>query len=133
MRTFYEDHGISAEVKPFFEHIPRRMAEAQLVISRAGASSVADISVIGRPAILIPYPHATADHQTANARGLAEAGGAIVIPENLLDVASLSEQIALVLHNPDGALQMSRAALGCGMPDATDHLVAMVEELASRE
>lgn len=131
--AFYAEHGIDADVQPFFQDVPTRMSEAQLVISRAGASSVADISVIGRPAILIPYPHATGDHQSANARGLAEAGGAIVIPENLLDVSSLCEQITLVLSDPDGALQMSRAALSCGKPEATEHLVAMVEELASRE
>lgn len=131
--AYYAEHGISADVQPFFHDVPARMSEAQLVISRAGASSVADISVIGRPSILIPYAAATADHQTANARGLSEAGAAIVIPENLLQVDSLSEQIALVIGNPDGAMQMSRAALGCGKPEATDHLVAMVEELASRE
>lgn len=131
--AFYAEHGIRADVQPFFHDIPRRMSEAQLVIARAGASSVADVSVIGRPAILIPYPHATADHQSANARGLAEAGGAIVIPENLLDVDTLSQQIALVLQNPDGAVQMAHAALACGKPGATKDLVAMVEELASRE
>lgn len=131
--AYYAEHGISADVQPFFHDVPARMSEAQLVISRAGASSVADISVIGRPAILIPYAAAAADHQTANARGLSEAGAAIVIPENLLQVDSLSEQIALVVGQPDGAMQMSRAALGCGKPEATDNLVAMVEELASRE
>ena len=106
------------------------MSEAQLVISRSGASSVADISVIGRPAILIPYAAATADHQTANARGLKEAGGAIVIPERMLTVEAMAEQIALVLGNPDGAAQMSRAALSVGRPDATEALVALVEDLA---
>jgi UDP-N-acetylglucosamine--N-acetylmuramyl-(pentapeptide) pyrophosphoryl-undecaprenol N-acetylglucosamine transferase len=73
--------GIKAEVAPFFDDIPRRFAEAQLIISRSGASSVADIAVIGRPAILIPYAAATADHQTANARALVEADAAILIPE----------------------------------------------------
>ncbi|TNE87806.1 MAG: UDP-N-acetylglucosamine--N-acetylmuramyl-(pentapeptide) pyrophosphoryl-undecaprenol N-acetylglucosamine transferase, partial [Rhodobacteraceae bacterium] len=104
----------------------------QLVISRAGASSVADISIIGRPAILIPYAAAAGDHQTANARGLAQAGGAIVIPESQLSPQSLAEQISLVLDNPHGALQMSRAALSYGVPDATERLVALVEDLAGK-
>ncbi len=128
--AFYTEHGIRADVQPFFTDIPRRMSEAQLVISRAGASSVADISVIGRPSILVPYPHATDDHQTANARGLVEAGAAILIPESRLDVETLSEQITTVLDNPEGAMRMSRAAQGQARPDATDALVELVEHLA---
>jgi len=131
VRAFYDQHGIRAEVSPFFDDVPRRMTEAQLVISRAGASSVADISVIGRPAILIPYPHATEDHQSANARGLVEAGAAILIPQSQLDAETLSAQIALVLGNPQGAEQMAAAALGQGRPDATAALVGLVEELAA--
>ena len=128
--TFYAEHGIAAEVQAFFRDVPRRMSEAQLVISRAGASSVADISVIGRPSILIPYPFAAADHQTANAKGLAEAGAAIVIPESKLDPETLTEQIASVLTNAQGATQMANAALGVGMPDAPQVLADMVEVLA---
>lgn len=125
--TFYASHGIAAEVKPFFDDVPRRMSEAQLVISRAGASSVADIAVIGRPSILIPYAYATGDHQTANARGLVETQAAILIPESQLDAASLGAQIEAVLSNPSAALQMAQAALSCGRPDATERLVEMVE------
>ncbi|MCP3881934.1 MAG: UDP-N-acetylglucosamine--N-acetylmuramyl-(pentapeptide) pyrophosphoryl-undecaprenol N-acetylglucosamine transferase, partial [Sulfitobacter sp.] len=77
--TFYAENGINAYVQPFFHDVPRRMSEAQLVISRAGAPSVADISVIGRPSILIPFAAATGDHQTANARGLVDAGAAIMV------------------------------------------------------
>ncbi|WP_278921039.1 MULTISPECIES: UDP-N-acetylglucosamine--N-acetylmuramyl-(pentapeptide) pyrophosphoryl-undecaprenol N-acetylglucosamine transferase [Pseudophaeobacter] len=130
VRAFYDSHGISADVQSFFKDVPARMSEAQLVISRAGASSVADISVIGRPSILVPYAAATGDHQTANARGLVDAGGAILIPESALDVASLSAQISAVLSNPEAAQQMSRAALSAGVPDATQRLVALVEQLA---
>ncbi|OOY31077.1 UDP-N-acetylglucosamine--N-acetylmuramyl-(pentapeptide) pyrophosphoryl-undecaprenol N-acetylglucosamine transferase [Thioclava sp. F36-6] len=128
----YDAAGISAEVKPFFNDVPRRLSECQLVISRAGASSVADISVIGRPAILIPYAAAAGDHQAANARGLAKTGGAITIPESQLSTESLADQISLVLDNPEGALQMSRAALSYGVPDATERLVALVEDLAGK-
>ncbi|MEP2532753.1 UDP-N-acetylglucosamine--N-acetylmuramyl-(pentapeptide) pyrophosphoryl-undecaprenol N-acetylglucosamine transferase [Shimia sp.] len=131
--AFYNEHGIDADVQPFFHDVPARMSEAQLVISRSGASSVADISVIGRPSILIPYGAATGDHQTANARGLVEAGGAILIPEPKLSVEVLTDQITTILSNPDGASQMARAATAIGKPDATDALVALVEMLASKE
>lgn len=128
----YVEADIPAQVAPFFADIPRRLTEAQLVISRAGASSVADISVIGRPAILIPFAAATGDHQTANARGLVEAGAARLIPENQLDAARLSAQIAEVLGNPDLASQMARNAFGQARADATQRLAALVETVATR-
>ncbi|MEM7073443.1 MAG: UDP-N-acetylglucosamine--N-acetylmuramyl-(pentapeptide) pyrophosphoryl-undecaprenol N-acetylglucosamine transferase [Pseudomonadota bacterium] len=127
----YAAAGIAADVQPFFEDVPERMAEAQLVISRAGASSVADISIIGRPAILIPFASAADDHQTANARGLAQAGAAIVIPESRLAESTLSDQIATVLTNPSGAEQMARAALGVAMPRAPEHLADIAQALAT--
>ena len=126
----YHQAGIAAEVAPFFADIPRRLTEAQLVISRAGASSVADIAVIGRPAILIPFAAATADHQTANARGLVDAGAAILIPEAALDSTSLSAQIATVLGNPTAAAQMARNALAQALPDATNRLAALVIDVS---
>ena len=130
VQSAYAQSGIKADVQPFFTDIPERMAEAQLVISRSGASSVADISVIGRPAILIPFAAATADHQTANARGLSDAGAAILMPESQVSAESLSAQIELILSNAQGAAQMAAAALSCGLPDATERLVTLVEELA---
>lgn len=128
--AFYADHGIDADVQPFFNDVPRRMSEAQLIISRAGASSVADISVIGRPSILVPLAAAIRDEQSANARGLADAEAAVVIPENLLAPEALSEQIAAILSNPAAAETMARNALSVAVPDATDRLVVLVEELA---
>lgn len=127
----YAEAGIRAEVEPFFTDIPRRLSEAQLVISRSGASSVADISVIGRPAILVPFAAATGDHQTANARGLVEAGAAVLMVEAGLDPASLAGQIAAILDNPPRAEDMARKAQAQGRPDATERLVALVESLAS--
>ena len=125
----YGAAGILAEVQSFFDDIPRRLSEAQLVISRSGASSVADISVIGRPAILIPFAAATGDHQTANARGLASAGGAVIAAEQGLEVAALSAQIAAILGDEVRASAMARAALLQGRPDATARLVALVTDL----
>jgi UDP-N-acetylglucosamine--N-acetylmuramyl-(pentapeptide) pyrophosphoryl-undecaprenol N-acetylglucosamine transferase len=129
----YNAAGVDAEVAAFFQDVPRRMSEAQLVISRAGASSVADIAAIGRPAILIPFAAAAQDHQTANARALAAAGAAIVIPESALDAQTLAAQIVAVLDNPDGALEMSRNALTVARTDAAAALADMVEELARKD
>jgi UDP-N-acetylglucosamine--N-acetylmuramyl-(pentapeptide) pyrophosphoryl-undecaprenol N-acetylglucosamine transferase len=126
----YEAAGVRAEIAPFFDDIPRRLSEAQLVISRSGASSVADISVIGRPAVLIPYAAATADHQTANARGLVDAKAAVVLQEKALDATTLAGHIAAILEDPALAEAMARNALGEGKPDATARLVALVEDLA---
>lgn len=125
----YAGAGIRAEVQPFFDDVPRRLSEAQLVISRSGASSVADISVIGRPAILVPFAAAVNDHQTANARGLVAAGAAILIPESRLDPATLAGHVAAILENPQAATRMAHAALAHGIPDATGRLVQMVEAL----
>ncbi len=129
----YAAAEIKADIAPFFPDIPRRLSEAQLVISRAGASSVADIAIIGRPAILIPFAAATADHQTANARGLVAAGAAILIPESRLDSTTLAGEVARVLTNPAGAVRMAQAALTHARPDATDALAAMVEGLAGNQ
>lgn len=125
----YAGAGIRAEVEPFFEDVPRRLSEAQLVISRSGASSVADISVVGRPSILVPFAAAAGDHQTANARGLVAAEAAILIPESRLDAATLAGHVAAVLEDPPAAVRMARAALSYGIPDATDRLVQLVEAL----
>lgn len=125
----YAAAGVRVEIAPFFADIARRLSEAQLVISRAGASSLADISVIGRPAILIPYAAATGDHQTANAKGLVAAGGAVVVAESGLDAPTLTGRIAAILGDPARAEVMARAALGEGKPDATARLVALVEDL----
>jgi UDP-N-acetylglucosamine--N-acetylmuramyl-(pentapeptide) pyrophosphoryl-undecaprenol N-acetylglucosamine transferase len=129
---FYAAHGLRAEVEPFFRDIARRIAEAQLVISRSGASSVADISVIGRPSILVPYAAATGDHQSANARGLVDAGASVLIPESRLDPATLAEHIAAILTQPRAAVKMAHAALAQGRPAADEALAGLVETLAQR-
>ncbi len=130
VRAFYAEQGIRAEVEPFFHDIPERMSEAQLVISRAGASTVADLSVIGRPSILIPFPHATADHQSANAAGLVQSGGALLLREPDLDVDVLSRNIATILSDPQTASHMAEAARQAGKADATQRLAAMIQALA---
>lgn len=131
VEQYYRDHNIDADVQPFFQDVPRRMSEAQLVISRAGASSIADLTVIGRPAILVPYAFATGDHQTANASGLAAAGAAIVVPESELHVDPLTETIRGLLADAKAALGMAAAARSLGKPEAARDLAVMVEALAN--
>lgn len=128
--AYYAEHGVAAEVAPFFADIPRRLSEAQLVISRAGASSVADISTIGRPSILVPLASALRDEQSANASGLARAEAAVVIPESQLAPETLTAHIAAILEQPEAARRMAANALGVGRPDATERLVALAEDLA---
>lgn len=127
----YEAAGIPAEVAPFFEDIPRRFAEAQLVISRAGASSVADLTVIGRPSILVPLAAALRDEQTANARGLVEGEAAILIPEAAFTPETVAAQITLVLTRPEAARRMAAAALALGIPDAAERLADLAAGLAA--
>jgi len=112
--------------------VPRRMSEAQLVITRAGASTIADISVIGRPSVLIPLAAAIRDEQTANARGLVDAGAAIMMPEDTVNPESMTAQIEMILSNPHGALQMANGALSVGKPEAAEALAGMVESLAEK-
>ena len=126
----YAAGNISADIQPFFHDVPERMSASHLVISRAGASSVADISVIGRPSILIPLAAAIRDEQTANARALVEAGAAVIVQESELDPGTLSEHILSILTTPGNAAAMAKNALSCGIPDATNRLVELVEQLA---
>ena len=126
----YNELGISAIVQPFFDDVPERMAQAQLVISRSGASSVADIAAIGRPSILIPLAIAKRNEQEANARGLVEAGAAIMLKESEFSVESLSSTVASIMEDDDLASQMAEAALSQGNPDAADRLADLVEEIA---
>jgi len=126
----YDAAGIRAEIEPFFADIPRRFSEAQLVIARSGASTVADLTVIGRPSVLVPLAIAARDHQNANARGLVDSQAAVLIPESQFTAANLAQQVTSILTNPAAALRMSDAALGIGVPDAASRLADLAESLA---
>ena len=130
VETYYADHGVTADVQPFFTDVPARLSEAQLLISRSGASTVADVSVIGRPSVFVPFAAATADHQTANARALKEASAATVIQESVFEVAPLTEELTAILSDPKRASAMATAALSTGKPDATERLTTLVEKIA---
>ncbi len=127
----YSALEVRAELAPFFSDMPGRLAKAHLVISRAGASTVAELSVIGRPAILVPYPHALDHDQAANARSYCEAGGGWVFREAELSAERLAEQIRGLLTDPGRLDSAAHAARGQGYPDAVARLAALVEKMAS--
>lgn len=129
-QAVYDTAGVPAEVLPFFDDVPRRFSEAQLVIARSGASTVADVTVIGRPAIFVPLASAIRDEQTANARGLVEADAAIMMPESTFTPDALAAQIKLILTNEQAAIQMATAATALGLPDAASGLADLAERLA---
>jgi UDP-N-acetylglucosamine--N-acetylmuramyl-(pentapeptide) pyrophosphoryl-undecaprenol N-acetylglucosamine transferase len=125
----YEGAGVAAELAPFFADLPARIAGAQLVIARAGASTLAEIAAIGRPAILVPLPSAADDHQTANARPAAEAGAAILAPEGELTTGALARHMRGILESPGTAGRMAAAARARARPGAARALADLVESL----
>jgi UDP-N-acetylglucosamine--N-acetylmuramyl-(pentapeptide) pyrophosphoryl-undecaprenol N-acetylglucosamine transferase len=126
----YAKAGIAAEVAPFFADLPQRIANAHLVIARSGASTVAELACIGRPALLVPYMHATDDHQTENARALADAGGAWLLPEPHFTAEALEKHLASLLADPSALPPMAQAAWKFGKPDAAERLADLVARLA---
>lgn len=127
----YRDCGVTAEVSPFFDDMARRMAEAHLVVSRSGASTVSEVAVIGRPAVFVPYPHALDHDQAANAAALAATGGAEVRTQASLTPGILAGLIATAMDDPDGLAAKARAARSAGRPDAARLLADLVEAIAS--
>lgn len=122
----YEDMGVDADVRRFFDDMPARLRAAHLLICRSGASTVAENTVAGRPALLIPYPSAIDDHQTANARAIEDAGGAVVLPQHALTPQSLSDLLAELLDDTARLTAMTEAARAYGRPDAVEDLAALV-------
>jgi UDP-N-acetylglucosamine--N-acetylmuramyl-(pentapeptide) pyrophosphoryl-undecaprenol N-acetylglucosamine transferase len=133
VRAAYAQCGVAAELSSFFPDVAAKLAAAHLVISRAGASSVAELAVAGRPAILVPLPNAIDDHQSANARALVAARGASAIAQRDLTPALLAEQLALLLGAPDMLAHAARAARSVACADATSRLADLVESLMHRE
>ena len=127
VKAAYAADGISAELSPFFPDVAARLAAAHLVIARAGASTVAELAVAGRPAILVPLPGAIDDHQSANARALAEAGGAWVVPQPQFTPAFLAERLNELLADPAGLTAAAAGARSQARADAAARLADLVE------
>jgi UDP-N-acetylglucosamine--N-acetylmuramyl-(pentapeptide) pyrophosphoryl-undecaprenol N-acetylglucosamine transferase len=126
LRKAYARQQVDAEIAPFFADLPAHMAESHLVVSRSGASTVAELAAIGRPAILVPLPHALDQDQAANARVLEEAGGAIALSQDAFTPDRLAAEIAALAGDPERLSHMAQAAKSAGMLDAADQLADLV-------
>lgn len=127
----YQKLGVAAEISPFFTDMAGRIASAQLVICRSGASTVSELSVIGRPSILVPYPYALDHDQAANAATLAAKGGARVIAQAELSAERLGSILSDAMSNPQALAEMAANARETGKPDAARLLASLVEAIAS--
>ncbi len=121
----YTALGLStADLSPFLDDMVSAYAQAHLVLCRAGATTLAELTAAGRPAILIPYPFAAADHQTANARILADQGAALLLPQSELAAATLAPLLGNLLNDRPTLLRMAQSARALGQPSAVDKLLA---------
>lgn len=127
----YARLGLDHEIAPFFTDLPERMADAHLVVCRSGAGSVSELTVIGRPSILVPLPHALDNDQKANALGLEAAGGAIMAEQAGLDAERLAGLIAALADDPARLAAMAAAARGEGHPDAVRRLADFALHIAA--
>ncbi|WP_353857793.1 undecaprenyldiphospho-muramoylpentapeptide beta-N-acetylglucosaminyltransferase [Azospirillum formosense] len=129
-RAAYAGMGLGGlELESFFRDVPDRLAACHLAVTRAGASTIAELTCIGRPAILVPYPHAMDDHQTANARQLAAAGAAWVMAQPDFTADALAARLTELLGSPDALTAAARAAHGWGMADAARRLADAVLDM----
>jgi UDP-N-acetylglucosamine--N-acetylmuramyl-(pentapeptide) pyrophosphoryl-undecaprenol N-acetylglucosamine transferase len=117
-RQRYADHGVEAEVTPFIEDMAEAYAWADLVVCRSGALTVSELAAAGVGALLVPFPHAVDDHQTANADVLVSAEAALLVPESSLDPGALAGQLETLLNDRGETLALAEAARGCAVPDA---------------
>jgi len=127
VRARYAGHDIPAELATYFEDMAERLADAHLFIGRSGASTIAELTAVGRPAILIPLPIATDDHQAANAREMVAAGGARAIRQDKFTGAELAKQIQAMAQHPETLANAAHAAWNCGYPNAAADLADLVE------
>jgi UDP-N-acetylglucosamine--N-acetylmuramyl-(pentapeptide) pyrophosphoryl-undecaprenol N-acetylglucosamine transferase len=129
----YRDAGVVADVRAFFDDMPKRLGDAHLLIGRAGASTTAELTCVGRPAILIPYPYAIDDHQTANAARLCDDAGAWMIPQKDFTADALADRLLQLIAKPQVLETAASAARRIGMPEATRNLADMVAGLVTEE
>ncbi len=133
IQAHYRTIGVQADLAAFFDDIPERLTRAQLVIGRAGASTIAELSAAGRPAILVPFPSAADDHQTANAQAFAHNGGGWVMPQGGLTPEKLAQRLAELFDRPGVLSQAAAAAKALGRPDAARRLADAVERVAGQK
>ena len=129
----YRDAGIAAELQSFFDDMPARIAAAHLVIGRSGASTVAELGIIGRPSILVPLPHSLDNDQKANAEVLAGQGAAWMIEQRDLTEKVLADKLADLFSHPEMLNDAASAAKATGQPQAVTKLADLIEELGRGE
>jgi UDP-N-acetylglucosamine--N-acetylmuramyl-(pentapeptide) pyrophosphoryl-undecaprenol N-acetylglucosamine transferase len=130
VKATYAKAGVRAELAPFFSDLPKRMAAAHLVIARSGAGTVSELAVIGRPAILVPLPHALDDNQTPNADALANAGGGWRIRQSELTPQKLADMLTAAFSAPDDLARRAAAARSIARADGTERFADAVEQIA---
>lgn len=130
VRAFYKDIGVMALVETFYNDMPERLRDAHLVISRSGASTVCELMVVGRPAILVPLPQALDGDQAANAKYLVEAGGAWLMPQSEMSVEALVKLLTELFEDPSALKGAAEAAREMGRPRAAQELADLVESVA---
>jgi UDP-N-acetylglucosamine--N-acetylmuramyl-(pentapeptide) pyrophosphoryl-undecaprenol N-acetylglucosamine transferase len=133
VRSGYGGAGINAELSAFFPDVAARLVAAHLVIARAGASTVAELAVVGRPSILVPLPGAIDDHQSANARALADAGGAWVMPQPTFTPDALSARLIDLFTSPAALARVAVGARSVAQPHAAARLADLVEAVMPQE
>ena len=131
VRARYAELGIPAELMTYIEDMPDKLADAHLIIGRAGASTIAELTAAGRPAILIPFPSATDDHQTANAREMTKAGGARTIQQTNFTPDVLARQIEAMAADPIALNNAAARSLSVGRPHAARDLADVVERVGN--
>lgn len=122
----YEDCGVKHDLAAFFGDMPERLKSAHLILCRSGASTVCELAAAGRPAILVPYPYATDNHQTANAQALTSAGGGWLMPQGTLTAESLAQRLRCLLSTPALLKQASQGAAACAEKNAAGRLADVV-------
>ena len=133
VRERYRNHGIPAELATYFEDMATRLADAHLFIGRAGASTVAELTAVGRPGILIPLPIATDDHQAANTREMVKAGGARMVRQEKFEAKELAKQIRVLADDPKALANAAHAAWNCGRPKAVEDLADLIESFGGAD
>ncbi|WP_353230387.1 undecaprenyldiphospho-muramoylpentapeptide beta-N-acetylglucosaminyltransferase [Novosphingobium sp.] len=131
VRARYAAHQIPAELGTYFEDMATRLAQTHLFIGRAGASTIAELTAVGRPGILVPLPIATDDHQAANARELVRAGGARAIRQSGFTPKELAKQVQAIALDPGALANAAHSAWNCGLPDAVTDLADLVESFGA--
>jgi len=130
VQAAYSRAGVSAEVSAFIDNMPTAFAQADLLLCRSGASTVAEIAAAGKPAIFVPFPRAADDHQRRNAEAIAAAGAAILIPESELTPQKLAQRVTELLSDPESLKQMGDKARALGHKDAAGQVAEMVCSLS---